>query len=179
MHTCTMPYWYWHCVQRYKTNTVDIFYVFLCTYIYSFKRKYCHVMAVCWKPAKQSTSRDVSFTSNSVAVNSINITPSTSNAVSVTSSASDSDSASVPVSSTPCHVTSTSSKTGALDLFSPLQECKFRHAAIFVCVTSVLVHGQVTIIFAVSVCLFVCAEFFSAVFDPISIKLGHMLYVWV
>jgi len=37
-----------------------------------------------------------------------------------------------------------------------------------------LVHGQVTIIFVVSVCLFVClfvcAEFFSAVFDPISIK---------
>jgi len=30
-----------------------------------------------------------------------------------------------------------------------------------------------------SVCLFVCAEFFSAVFDPISIKLGHMLYVWL
>jgi len=30
-----------------------------------------------------------------------------------------------------------------------------------------------------SVCLFVCAEFFSAVFDPISIKLGHMLFVWV
>jgi len=28
-------------------------------------------------------------------------------------------------------------------------------------------------------CLFVCAEFFSAVFDPISIKVGHMLYVWV
>jgi len=47
----------------------------------------------------------------------------------------------------------------------------------------VLVHGQVTIIFVVSVCLsvclFVCAEFFSAVFNPISIKLGHMLYVWV
>jgi len=44
-----------------------------------------------------------------------------------------------------------------------------------------LVHGQVTIIFVVSVCLsvclFVCAEFFSAVFDPISIELGHMLYV--
>jgi len=40
-----------------------------------------------------------------------------------------------------------------------------------------LIHGQVTIIFVVSVCLFVCAEFFSAVFDPISIKLGHMLYV--
>jgi len=43
----------------------------------------------------------------------------------------------------------------------------------------VLVHGQVTIIFVVSVglsvclfvCLFVCAEFFSAVFDPISIRL--------
>jgi len=49
--------------------------------------------------------------------------------------------------------------------------------------SSILVHGQVTIIFVVpvglSVCLFVCAEFFSAVFDPISIKLGHMLYVWV
>jgi len=48
--------------------------------------------------------------------------------------------------------------------------------------TSILVYGQVTIIFVVSVCLFVClfvcAEFFSAVFDPISIKLGHMLYVW-
>jgi len=29
------------------------------------------------------------------------------------------------------------------------------------------------------VCLFVCAEFFSAVFDPISIKLRHMLCVWV
>jgi len=42
-----------------------------------------------------------------------------------------------------------------------------------------LVHGQVTIIFVVSVGLFVCVEFFSAVFDPISIKLGHMLYVWV
>ena len=43
----------------------------------------------------------------------------------------------------------------------------------------VLVHGQVTIIFVVSVGSSVCAEFFSAVFDPISIKLGHMLYVWV
>jgi len=46
-----------------------------------------------------------------------------------------------------------------------------------------LVYGQVTIIFVVSVglsvCLCVCAEFFSAVFDPISIKLGHVLYVWV
>jgi len=27
--------------------------------------------------------------------------------------------------------------------------------------------------------LFVCAEFFSAVFDAILITLGHMLYVWV
>jgi len=42
-----------------------------------------------------------------------------------------------------------------------------------------LVHGQVTIIFVLSVCLSVCAEFFSAVFDPVSIKLGHVLYVWV
>jgi len=42
-----------------------------------------------------------------------------------------------------------------------------------------LVHGQVTIIFLGSVGLFVCAEFFSAVFDPLLIKLGHMLYVWV
>jgi len=46
-------------------------------------------------------------------------------------------------------------------------------------VLRVLVHGQVTIIFVVSlclsVCLFVCAEFFSAVFDPISIKLGHII----
>jgi len=38
-----------------------------------------------------------------------------------------------------------------------------------------LVHGQVTIIFVVPACLFVCAEFFSAVFDPISIKLGHVI----
>jgi len=30
-----------------------------------------------------------------------------------------------------------------------------------------------------SVCLSACAEFFSAIFDLISIKLGHMLYVWV
>jgi len=42
-------------------------------------------------------------------------------------------------------------------------------------VEKLLVHGQVTIIFVVSVCLFVCAEFFSAVFDPILIKLGHRL----
>ena len=46
-------------------------------------------------------------------------------------------------------------------------------------IKELLVHGQVTIIFVVSVglsvclsvCLFVCTEFFSAVFDPISIKL--------
>ena len=50
-----------------------------------------------------------------------------------------------------------------------------------------LVHGHVTIIFVVSVglsvclsaCLSVCAEFFSAIFDPISIKLGHTLYIGV
>jgi len=64
----------------------------------------------------------------------------------------------------------------------------FAMSLIIVCIFTVarsalLVHGQVTIIFVVSlglsVCLFVCAEFFSAVFDPISIKVGHMLYVWV
>jgi len=48
------------------------------------------------------------------------------------------------------------------------------------CMALVLVHGQVTVIFEVSVglsvcCLFVCAEFFSAVFDPISIKYGHVI----
>jgi len=46
-----------------------------------------------------------------------------------------------------------------------------------------MVHGHVAIIFVVSVglsvCLFVCAEFFSDVFDTILIKLKHMLYVWV
>jgi len=42
-----------------------------------------------------------------------------------------------------------------------------------------LVHGQVTIIFVVSVCLLVCAEFFSAVLDPIWIKPGHILHVRV
>jgi len=42
--------------------------------------------------------------------------------------------------------------------------------------SQVLVHGQVAFIFEVSVGLsvcFFCAEFFSAVFDPISIKLGQ------
>ena len=51
------------------------------------------------------------------------------------------------------------------------------------CITTFLIHGQVTIIFVVSVCLFVClfvcVEIFSAVFDPIWIKLGHMLLVRV
>jgi len=41
-------------------------------------------------------------------------------------------------------------------------------------IVSLLVHGQVTIIFVVSVGLFVCAEFFSAVVDPILIKLRHI-----
>ena len=46
--------------------------------------------------------------------------------------------------------------------------------------TIILVHGQVTIIFVVCVCLSVCLyRVFLAVFDPISIKLGHVLYVWV
>jgi len=44
----------------------------------------------------------------------------------------------------------------------------FRSVCLFVC-----------LFVCVFVCLFVCAEFFLAVFDPISIKLGHMLYVWV
>jgi len=44
-------------------------------------------------------------------------------------------------------------------------------------VRCLLVHGQVTIIFVVYVCLSVCAECFSAVFDPIWIKLGHMLHI--
>jgi len=44
----------------------------------------------------------------------------------------------------------------------------FRSVCLFVCLSVCLF-----------VCLFVCAEFFSAVFDPISIKLEHMLYVWV
>jgi len=60
----------------------------------------------------------------------------------------------------------------------------FDPSPLTVCINcSFLVHGKVTIVFelsvCLSVCLFVCAEFFSAVFDPISIKLGHMLYVWV
>jgi len=54
----------------------------------------------------------------------------------------------------------------------------------FICISRmmrlvVLVHSQVAIIFVVSVGLFVCAEFFSAVFNLILIKLGHMLYIWV
>jgi len=44
----------------------------------------------------------------------------------------------------------------------------FRSVCLYVCLSVCLF-----------VCLFVCAELFSAVFDPISIKLGHMLYVWV
>ena len=38
---------------------------------------------------------------------------------------------------------------------------------------------SVCLFVCLSVCLFVCAEFFSAVFDPIWIKLGHMLHVRV
>jgi len=44
----------------------------------------------------------------------------------------------------------------------------------------VLVHGQVTIIFVVSVCLSVClCRVFLSRLSSGSIKLGHMLYVWV
>jgi len=47
----------------------------------------------------------------------------------------------------------------------------------------ILVHGQVTIIFVYSVCLFVClfVQSFSqpSLIRSISIKLGHMLYLWV
>ena len=39
--------------------------------------------------------------------------------------------------------------------------------------------SSVCLFVCLSVCLFVCAEFFSAVFDPISIKQGRTLYVWV
>ena len=67
------------------------------------------------------------------------------------------------------------------------QECKERHTISVFILTSILV--SVSIFgsrpsdhyfrsVCLSVCLFVCAVF-SAVFDPISIKLGHMLYVWV
>jgi len=42
-------------------------------------------------------------------------------------------------------------------------------------VNTILVHGRVTIIFVRNVCLSVCAEFFSAIFDPISMNLGHNL----
>ena len=67
----------------------------------------------------------------------------------------------------------------------PMRRGNFEGEGVIHC--KVLIHGQVTIISVVSVslsvclfvCLYVCAEFFSAVFDPISIKLGHMLYVWV
>jgi len=59
-----------------------------------------------------------------------------------------------------------------------------RHALVEVCIVPVLLVGSQpsdhyfrTVCWFV--CLCVCAEFFSAVFDPISIKLRHMLYVWV
>ena len=60
-------------------------------------------------------------------------------------------------------------------------DCMLAMMRCFVVIYLVLVHGQVTIIFVVSVGLSVClfVQFFSPVFEPISIKLGHMLYVWV
>ena len=48
----------------------------------------------------------------------------------------------------------------------------FRSACLSVCLS-----GCLSV--CLFVCLFVCAEFFSAVFDPIWIKLGHMLHVRV
>jgi len=54
--------------------------------------------------------------------------------------------------------------TNAINIGSRPSDHYFRSVCWFVCLF---------------VCLFACAEFFSAVFDPISIKLGHMLYVWV
>ena len=60
-------------------------------------------------------------------------------------------------------------------------DCMLAMMRCFVVIYLVLVHFQVTIIFVVSVGLSVClfVQFFSPVFEPISIKLGHMLYVWV
>jgi len=63
-----------------------------------------------------------------------------------------------------------------LSLVNTWQRERFKYCTH--CTNVLLVHGQVTIIFVVSVCLsvclfvclFVCAEFFSAVFDPIWIK---------
>jgi len=82
----------------------------------------------------------------------------------------------------PASVAEDSSMTSAVTSSAKLSWLEIR---MVICVYTVqLVHGQVTIIFVVSVfvCLFVCLfvqSFFSAMFDPISIKLGHMLYVWV
>ena len=59
-----------------------------------------------------------------------------------------------------------------------LQQCSCSRSCI-------AVHGQLSdhyfrsVCLFFCVCLFACAEFFSAVFDPIWIKLGYMLYVWV
>jgi len=61
---------------------------------------------------------------------------------------------------------------------------RLNHFSYYNLIVTLLVHGQVTIVFVVFiglsvyllfVCLFVCAEFFSAVFDPISIKLGYIV----
>jgi len=55
--------------------------------------------------------------------------------------------------------------------------CPYGHK--IVVVVTVVVGSRPSDHYFRSVCLFVCAEFFSAVFDPISIKLGSMLYVWI
>jgi len=79
------------------------------------------------------------------------------------------------------HVVETLMMNGAVLVPYPCTSCCCDVSVIMNSTTVMFVHGQVTIIFVVSVCLFVClfVQFFSAVFDPISIKLGHMLYVWV
>jgi len=63
-----------------------------------------------------------------------------------------------------CFVMHPRSTSSECNIGSRPSDHYFRSVCLFVCL---------------AVCLFVCAEFFSAIFDPISIKLGHMLYVWV
>ena len=68
--------------------------------------------------------------------------------------------------------------TAVLYLLSPHG---IRTFTVFVCFCRFLVHGQVTIIFAVSVCLFVCLcrVFLSRLWSDFDQTIGRMLYVWV
>ena len=105
---------------------------------------------VCCKYAEQSSSRDVSFTSSSVSVNSVAVKPSMPKTI-VASLTSESDSAPAAVSSTtPCHMLSASSRTATVDLFSPLQECKLCFAA---CIFFVLI---ISCCFVVNICVLTC-----------------------